>query len=554
MSSGAGRAGLFSENTLNRNTFYIILLIYIGWVFLLPSFPTQDGGVHLYHANVLSKLLSGAPFFEKFYRIRTLFPPYAAHMYLLILLMKVVSPLLAEKVVTALSIACVGCGLRFLMKSLRAKEPTLAVFGLPLTLSWILFMGFFNYALALGGMLFGLGFWCRGARTRRRTDWIAYVVLAFALSITHPVPLLLLIVASGVELASRIGEFRPVSRLRAFAVDIEVFLAACLSLFYVASFTHSSADLRYVTLMPTIPVHVADLVGLAYVSPLADSSLLNESFRLWFITLAVVCLLAGAIPFARRALAHAWSQSGAIWFCAVALFAAIPLLPFKINGSEYFAQRLIVPALLLLLAATEPLLDFVSKRTWLFTTVGSAVAVILLAVIHANVAPVSRELARIPALTPGHVGVVMTGNCTDTRLNFEPYYWSGSKAFAVSNGVMLNSPWLYLPISSLTPKNEMLLNPKLSLPHWLSLWMGRSTALRGRVLSEADTIVVASHSQEERMQLLRTATASGGWSCMDSSEFSVCTTSGSPQDRNQARATLPNEDGKQTNSKGNEAQ
>jgi hypothetical protein len=65
-----------------------------AWMLSLPVFPSEEGLVHVYHATVMSKLLSGVhgPLSDAF-RIRHLRPPYSLYYYLLIGLLQCFPPL-----------------------------------------------------------------------------------------------------------------------------------------------------------------------------------------------------------------------------------------------------------------------------------------------------------------------------------------------------------------------------------------------------------------------------------------------------------------------------
>ena len=88
-------------------TIFVVLVgLYCGWILSLPLFPSQDGPMHLYFANIIAKLLSGhSTIYNTYYSLRHLPPPYSLHYVLLLLVAYVCSLVVADKFVTCLVLA-----------------------------------------------------------------------------------------------------------------------------------------------------------------------------------------------------------------------------------------------------------------------------------------------------------------------------------------------------------------------------------------------------------------------------------------------------------------
>src|ERR1051325_3181118 len=79
--------GAAGAEHIARLLFAGLLLISCLWILHLPLFPTQDGPVHVYYAQVTHAVLSGQGSFGNDFRAAHSLPPYAVHAYLLMFLM-----------------------------------------------------------------------------------------------------------------------------------------------------------------------------------------------------------------------------------------------------------------------------------------------------------------------------------------------------------------------------------------------------------------------------------------------------------------------------------
>ena len=92
---------LAQETTLDR-IFLLGLLAAILYVLWLPVFPTGDGPVHLYYADVLWSLVQHQPTYAHDYAIRHLLAPYLVHYLALVSFEDLVPPPMSEKLFIAI--------------------------------------------------------------------------------------------------------------------------------------------------------------------------------------------------------------------------------------------------------------------------------------------------------------------------------------------------------------------------------------------------------------------------------------------------------------------
>jgi hypothetical protein len=402
--------------------------------------------MHKYYVHALAALLFGSPGYEA-YQIRHPFPPYATHYAILLGLTRFVSYDLAEKLLICLILVCTAFGVRYCSRAMGPSGDVLSLCTIPLLLHWSLGMGFLNYSLAVGLFFLGAGLWCR-----ERWGWLA--VISILLALTHPIPLLLLIVFCLFDLVihSRRGG---VSRgmILSLAMTLLSFLYPLLSV----DRSRSAANLRLFALHKDALISSVVLFGLSPFDTRSKNLFVN-GYRLGLYTMLFGCIALAAIGFLRRFRERALRSSDAMLVLAVLLLLTIPILPPAMNGSDYFATRLMVFPWFAAIAAAAGY-----AKPERFTRVVPAFAVLLaaLTLVPAEIffRPVARELAglEMQALPAHSEGLAMMDPAmlkavrVQHQLGFNPYLWSGALPIRRADDVMLNSPFMDQKITPLMP-------------------------------------------------------------------------------------------------------
>jgi hypothetical protein len=430
--------------------FFCLLAAYCLWIVSLPVFPSQDGPVHLYYAQAVAHLLSRAPAFVSEYQLVHLLPPYSLHYYFLMFLLHWVSPPLAEKLLACVVVLVTGYGLRFFAGRIGPSGCVLSLWALPLVLHRYVFLGLYNYCLALGLAFFAMGVWCRPNRAEWRQR-LVFLLLIGLITLTHPVPLPILLgycaALLGLGKLSRRGEQSASTLPRPVRGDWIVLLAASVSLIYVLCFRNPAGiypDQVPVGAVQGFRLHgerFRDFVELFLVSPVV---LRPYRYALGGVVLSA---LAAGLTVAIRDLArrcYTVAQVTLGW--GLLMVVGVAVLPTWINGSALFAERLTVPCVLLLLAA-------VSGWKWIqqnsMVIVGGAVyALLALAALQVVIGPAAKRIALPepnPAIAPyGHAIFISTMN-TPIGLTFDPCRSAGVRLIQQDRGVWLNPPWLGSP-------------------------------------------------------------------------------------------------------------
>ena len=433
--------------------FGAMLLCFALWILLLPIFPTQDGPMHRYYIHVLDAVLHHDAVYSV-YRIRHPFPPYATQYATELLLSHLVSYDMAEKLFTVLIVVTFAYGLRFCALGCGPAGDAVSFFAAPLFLHWALMMGFMNYSLAIGLFLFLAGCWQRACGGRPRY-WIAFALLVCLLTVTHPVPLLILIALCLFDLLLRCVLVRQRSRrLR----PRELVLAVAAVVFCFVAFQVPAAALQKHaagSVFADMGFHartVAQWLLLAGVSPYytVARSLLPNLHRL-----VLYAFFLGAFFLGAKTLRLHWRQGelgfSDTFFLSVLLLAlALPFLPDYVNGSGFFATRMVLLLWVGLLIAASGAVDLSAKTQHRLRWAGLVFAAVALLAAQQYFRPVARQLRLVErqAMPTGRDGLLLNGPGLDNfvhhryQVAFDPFAWGPALAFVRGNDVILDSPWI----------------------------------------------------------------------------------------------------------------
>jgi hypothetical protein len=434
--------------------FAVLTLIFCAWALSLPLFPTQDGPMHKYYVHAIASLLSGSQDYRA-YVIRHPFPPYATHYAVLLGLTRLVSFDLAEKLLICGIFLCTAYGFRYCARSLGPSGDLLSLAMIPIVLHWSLVMGFLNYSLAVGLFFLAAGLWVRAADGQLRL-WILFAVVSFLLAFTHPIPLLLLIVFCGLDLFIRL--LQDGFSLRGYrwlftglAIPILCFLYPLASV----DRSRSAANLHQFGLHKDTVISSLALFGISPFDTRARNLWIN-GYRLGLYALLLGCLALATAGFLSRWRARQLRPSDSMLVLAVAILLAVPILPSAMNGSDFFAQRLMIFPWLGAIAAAS---GFAAPQRLRRIAPLFAVALTLITLVPAEIffRPVARQLLALEKQPlPQHLGALaildpamLKAVRVQHQLGFNPYLWSGALPLLQANDVMLNSPFMDQKITPL---------------------------------------------------------------------------------------------------------
>jgi hypothetical protein len=408
--------------------------------------------MHKYYVHAIASLLSGSPSYNS-YVIRHPFPPYATHYAVLLALTRLLSFDVAEKILICLVFVCTAYGFRYCARALGPSGDLLSLCMVPLVLHWSLVMGFLNYSLAIGLFFLAAGLWCRAAGKLRL--WLFFALTSFLLALTHPIPLLLLIIFCSLDLFIRLLQHFSLKDYRWQFFGLAV---ACFSFLYpLASVdrSRSASNLLGFGLHKDALITSLALFGISPFDTRSKNLFIN-CYRLGLYALLLGCLALAAEGLLSRWRARQLRPSDSMLIMTVAILFAIPVLPASMNGSDFFSQRLMIFPWLGAIAAASATTRRLAHIAPLF-----AIILTLTTLLPAEIffRPVAHQLADLehqplPQHTEGLAildPAMLKAVRVQHQLGFNPYLWSGALPLLHADDVMLNSPFMDQKITPLMP-------------------------------------------------------------------------------------------------------
>ncbi len=556
-----------------------VLGAYVLWVLSLPAWPSQDGPVHLYYTRVMAELVSGAPSaYRPYFFIKHFLPPYAVYYYALLLFSHMVSLLTADRVVVCVYLVSLVFGFRYAAKAIGPNADRMTLLTSVLLLNWALGMGFTNYCLAFSFALWGVGLWLRLGNAPALGKRFAFVALMFWITLTHPVPLLLVLGFGAVDLLCRYAAGRrswgPVER-RGRVYGWLTLAGGSVSLLYVKAFTVAHPLAQRTVVHGTLPEQIVrrlkDIATVKNLELLYGRWWEIRVYRGCLLLIAGTALVLAILQFRRRRAAGPWTSepwtagpwTPRLWtsgdsmlvFCAC-LLALLPMLPSDLSGAYYFTERLtILLWLMLLLAACawEPKVNSGSapacggfpkqlrmredRSRWADAVAGVFAVCATVLILHTadcTLRPFAErdaQLAHTKLPLQGQLSMVLDGGkpreYTWAGPPWDPFYWETVTLLRANGGILVNAPWLDSPIIPLAPTAALPgshLPPLLAnSPYLLVGALNRSSLVRSAVLDRSGVALFSPN--REHGGHTTAAFLGAGWSCSNTQGgiYRMCT-------------------------------
>jgi hypothetical protein len=180
-----------------RRLFFALVLLYLVPVWTVHYLPTVDGPCHTYNAWII-RSYADVPLFQKYYEINTRpYPNWTGHA-VMALLMFVVPPLVAEKLLVTLYVVLFLSGVWYFAGTVKAERRWLAFLAFPFVYNHMFQFGFYNFSIGMALFLWIVGFWWR---RRERVDLryaVAINLLLWVCYLTHIVAFVLALLAIAV--------------------------------------------------------------------------------------------------------------------------------------------------------------------------------------------------------------------------------------------------------------------------------------------------------------------------------------------------------------------
>lgn len=170
--------------------------------------------------------------------------------------------------------------------------------------------------------------------------------------------------------------------------------------------------------------------------------------------MVLIAFAAAAVIYSLRRRGGVPAAASALLAASAACFAAYCLVPQRMNGSFYFAERFPILWVLFLLAGAAGLR---LPHSWNLAAGGISVAITagLLVQQRSKVEEIASRIAlceQIPRAKSGDVGLIVASSReTPAGLQFNPYMWSAVHYFRRSHAILANDPWMNMPQIMLRP-------------------------------------------------------------------------------------------------------
>lgn len=175
--------------------FLFLLMIYILPIWIFPYFPSQDGPCHIYNSFIIKNYNNPDYVFNQFYNVRKdPIPNWTSHA-ALTLLMYIMQPLTAERVLLTLYVILMAGSIYYLVGAIEGDRIPLTFIGFPFIYNYLLLMGFYNYSLSVAFMIYAIGYWWRHYGKFNLKDAVILGIILIMLYFSHLVALVLAILA-----------------------------------------------------------------------------------------------------------------------------------------------------------------------------------------------------------------------------------------------------------------------------------------------------------------------------------------------------------------------
>jgi hypothetical protein len=444
-----------------------IVLLYCAWVLSMPVFPTQDGPLHLYCVEVFRQLLAHKPgIYSETYYINRYVPPYSLYYYGLIVLGKAMSLPMADKLIACAYFITLPLGLRALVRSVAGSADWAPTLFMPVLLSWPLMMGFVNYCMALGFACFALAAWIRNSSRRGFKARIPFLLWILLILLTHPVPWMFVLVFCFFDLAIRLLRFF-YRRDRAsagevlgdFRSDLGAVLVGCLGFFYLSHFRSPLPPGEQPVTIPLVKRTLENASDYLRTRGLTLYAGTHGTVALY--RFGVTVLLAGMLALAiwyglRLARERRWSASMTWLVFSLGFLAVLPTIPAELNGSYYFAWRLLFILFLCVVVASSPMMERPGGLRVVLLAIAVGVSLVNVWLAARFISPWAQRIISLrsaPVVATSKPGLVMwpAGAWRPDELTFNPEYWAGANYLREHNLVLYNTSWIYIQIIPIKP-------------------------------------------------------------------------------------------------------
>ena len=178
--------------------FWFMILLYVLPIWVFKYFPSQDGPCHIYNSFILKHYSDPEYVFSKFYDVRRFpVPNWASHASM-VLLMYIVPPLVAEKILLTGYVVLMAVSMLYLLNAVENRRTPLVFAGFPFIYNFLFLMGFYNFSLGVAMLMLAVGYWWKHSEKFGVKNIVVFTLFLIVLYFCHPVPLVLALFSIGI--------------------------------------------------------------------------------------------------------------------------------------------------------------------------------------------------------------------------------------------------------------------------------------------------------------------------------------------------------------------
>ena len=148
------------RNLTWKHLFILLLLLHLAPLWIFTYFPSQDGPSHIYNASILKEYHK-----HENYNLRDvfklniiIFPNWMSHLTMASLL-HIFPPIIAEKILLTLAVGLVPISFFYFLDAVHKRGFLFGWLGFLFSYNYLLFMGFYNFALSISFFFSSSGYW-----------------------------------------------------------------------------------------------------------------------------------------------------------------------------------------------------------------------------------------------------------------------------------------------------------------------------------------------------------------------------------------------------------
>jgi len=363
---------------------YIILLsAYVGVVWLLPYFPTQDGPSHIYNLVILKDLLNGGREWGNYFTYSLHAVPNLGFNLLAYPMLHFFPPLIVEKLFISIYIVLMGVSVPLFLCTFNKTSLPFIYFVFPVIFNYNLLMGFYSYVVTIPLFLIAFSFSWKIRDRSTTCKFVFFNIAGLTIFYFHLIPFVFLLLSLiGITIVQSKGYRRIIIDQLKLLIIISPSLL--IMFLYLAKGTISSLpDFSHLFSLSRYIFLWKDLFFFSTVTFSPWQMLPGFTFTFLFLSFLIISVYLSIKDRYKSGIriGHI-SSSEKVLVCLSSFLILIYLfIPFRLGGGNFFNQRF--PWVILLI--TLPLLRFhekiLSKR---FVVITSVIIAILFSAFNAT--------------------------------------------------------------------------------------------------------------------------------------------------------------------------